>query len=188
MGLCRTKVAINTHLGLLNRQQAPISGLRSSIQLVDYKKFTSSVKNGCLSLVGSGNHFFSHFFSLFCRAVAICCLCFVVAPYSIHAREYRCVQIEVDSAYLARTDWLVCHTSTFGLMAGKERTRDRQPKDNILTLYMRHLVESGLQRDLDLVIDLPLPYPVLPETDTVASSFDVTVQEWEEGEIINIKL
>ena len=118
-------------------------------------------------------------------------------------------------------DWLVCHTSTFGLRAGKERTRDRQPQDNILTLYytlrdgkthkfeyevgkllryrdidedtfsgqdMRHLVESGLQLDLDLVIDMPLPYPVLPETDTIASSFDVTVQEWEEGEIINIKL
>ena len=54
-----------------------------------------------LRCIGSNSYCGSRLFSLFCRAVAICCLCIFVAPYSIYAREYRRVQIEVDSVCLA---------------------------------------------------------------------------------------
>lgn len=127
--------------------------------------------------------------------------------------------IEGDSV----RDWMVCHTSTFGIRHGKERAQDRLAEDNNLwlmymlrgggqvtyrypvgkTLHYRDVAEDifagdyeerlpisgSLQLDIDLVIDEPFDYPVLPQMgDTVPSLFDVTVEPWAIGDSTSVTM
>ncbi|MBR1877697.1 MAG: DUF5119 domain-containing protein [Paludibacteraceae bacterium] len=120
-------------------------------------------------------------------------------------------------------DWMVCHTSTFGIRHGKERAEDRMEEDNSLwlmyrlrtggqvtyryqvgkILHYRDVAEDifagdytqrlplrgSLQLDIDIVIDEPFDYPVLPtEGDTIASFFDVTVEPWAIGDSTSITM
>ena len=123
----------------------------------------------------------------------------------------------------AEHDWMVCHSSTFGLRHGKEMAADRLEDDNIL--YLAYKLRNGdiksyrygvgraihyrgvderlfagdydarlpvkghLQLDIDIVIDEPFAYPVLPEIgDTLPSLFDVTVEPWATGDSTSVTM
>lgn len=95
------------------------------------------------------------------------------SPYTIGEEgEQDSVKLSIDSVYHDDGivhDWMVCHTSTFGLRHGKELLKDRLAEDNKLTLLFR--LRNGDMWQYQYDVGKLIRYRNLPE-DVFAGDFD----------------